>query len=278
MRKDNFNNPIGIYEKAIKPQKWDSFFSEAAKAGYDLVEISLDESDMRLSRLLWPREKCNMVHNIARNNGIKLYSACFSGHRKYPLGSANKDIAKRSIEMLNQGIHFCEKIGIRVLQISGYDAYYEPSNEESAKRYKENLSYGVKWAEETGVMLAIEPVERFFDNVTKVLEIINYYDSPWLTLYPDIANMAALGYDPVSELIKGRNKTVAIHVRDALPNFFKNVEFGKGIIDFNRIISVLKKTSYNGPLIIEMWNENDVNYFDKITKARNFIKEMIEKN
>ena len=40
--------PVGLYEKALPaPWSWDRRLAMAAEAGYDFVEISIDESDER---------------------------------------------------------------------------------------------------------------------------------------------------------------------------------------------------------------------------------------
>ena len=46
--------PIGIYEKALpKSLTWEEKLIAAKLAGYDYVEISIDESDERLQRLYY---------------------------------------------------------------------------------------------------------------------------------------------------------------------------------------------------------------------------------
>ena len=82
--------PFGIYEKAIKPQEWEKMFADASSAGYRNYEISLDESDARLARLHWDDKQYDEVRRAARNQNIRILSACFSGHRRFPLGSSSR--------------------------------------------------------------------------------------------------------------------------------------------------------------------------------------------
>jgi L-ribulose-5-phosphate 3-epimerase UlaE len=45
-----FKMPIGLYEKALPAElSWEERLAAAGQAGYDFVEISIDESDERLS-------------------------------------------------------------------------------------------------------------------------------------------------------------------------------------------------------------------------------------
>ena len=45
---------IGLYEKAMPSDLiWEERFESAKEAGYDYIEMSIDETDMRMSRLDW---------------------------------------------------------------------------------------------------------------------------------------------------------------------------------------------------------------------------------
>ena len=98
--------PIGIYEKALKPQALPAMFADAVRAGYDTFELSLDESDERLARLDWTRAKTRETRRAAEDSGIRLFSACFSGHRKYALGSADPGVTRRAMELMKKGLDF----------------------------------------------------------------------------------------------------------------------------------------------------------------------------
>ena len=48
------NNPVGIYEKALpKDLSWAQRFEAASHAGYDFLEMSVDETPERMARLDW---------------------------------------------------------------------------------------------------------------------------------------------------------------------------------------------------------------------------------
>ena len=49
---------IGLYEKAMpKELSWKEKLMAAKEAGYDFVEISIDETDEKLARLEWTKEE-----------------------------------------------------------------------------------------------------------------------------------------------------------------------------------------------------------------------------
>jgi len=273
-----FRNSLGIYEKALAPQPWPELFDTAARLGFDFVEISLDDSERRMARLEWSAAEWRQMANTAREAGLQLFGACLSGHKRYALGSTDEQTRKKSLDMLQKATAFCAEAGIRNLQLAGCDVFYEPSTEETKKRFYENLGYGLRWAESYGVMYSIEPLEHAcFYNVSTCMEAVDYFHSPWLNVYPDVANMAGMGVDPIPEIENGLEHCIAVHLREAQPDFFMNVPFGTGIVDFDGVFRMLAEHGWKRPFVIEMWNETDPDYFALVSREKQFIEEKMHK-
>ena len=80
--------PIGIYEKATPTHfTWLERLNFAKELGFDFVEMSIDERDERLARLDWSKDERLEVVKAIYKTGVRIPSICFSGHRRYPLGS-----------------------------------------------------------------------------------------------------------------------------------------------------------------------------------------------
>ena len=78
---------FGIYEKALpKGISWQERLELAASLGFDFVEMSIDETDERLARLQWTDQEIEAVNQAQRSTGVRIYSICLSGHRRYPFG------------------------------------------------------------------------------------------------------------------------------------------------------------------------------------------------
>ena len=60
-------NPLGIYEKALPDSfSWKEKIQAAKAAGYDYIEISIDESEERLSRLDWTDSQIEEIREYMR--------------------------------------------------------------------------------------------------------------------------------------------------------------------------------------------------------------------
>lgn len=273
---------IGIYEKALpKDIDWIERIRLVKECGYDFVEISVDETDERLARLDWSDEEINRIHTELVNTGVRIPSMCFSGHRRFPMGSMDERTREKSMELMKKAIIFADKLGIRVIQLAGYDVYYEEGNEQTKKYFIENLKKAVEWAASMEVTLAIEIMDHpFINSITKYMEFSEIINSPWLKVYPDVGNLTAWPTNnTLSELELGikQGEIVAIHLKDTLavtdtfPGKFKEVPFGNGCVDFSKVFAKLKELNYKGPFLIEMWTEKSDDPIEEVKKAKQWI-------
>lgn len=277
-------NLLGIYEKALPMNiTWKRRLEIASKLGFDFIEISIDENDFRLERLYWSDNQIYELRRYMEETGIFINSMCFSGHRRYPLGSRDPKVREKSLELMERAIEFAHKLGIRVIQLAGYDVYYEVQGEDTHQMYIENLRKCVKMAECKQVMLAIETMDtQYMSSMTSFLKVDKIIQSPWLTVYPDIGNLSAWGLNVEEEIEKGFHKIVAIHLKDTLAiakdfeGKFKNVPFGQGCTDFAKILKKLKSLEYNGPFLIELWNvESSMETMAAVEEAKVYVLDML---
>jgi L-ribulose-5-phosphate 3-epimerase len=250
-----FTLPVGLYEKALSAAlSWEERLTAAGAAGYDFVEMSIDESDARLARLDWPASERAALRRSMANAGVPIMSMCLSGHRKYPLGSRTAAFARRGQKILRKAIELAGDLGLRVIQVMAYDVFYEPSDETTRANFIHGLELGARWAGEAGVMLGLENMDTpYVERLSQALAVIHEIDSPWLHLYPDMGNLAAAGCDPAQELAGAKGHVLAVHVKDALPGVVRGVPFEAGIVPFRKTFRALAQTGFWGLLGVEMW-------------------------
>ncbi|MCM3763634.1 L-ribulose-5-phosphate 3-epimerase [Neobacillus niacini] len=272
-------NPIGIYEKALpKDISWLERLRIAKRLGFDFVEMSIDESDERLDRLDWTSQQKKEFLLAKLETGISVPSICLSGHRRFPLGSHDPNLRSHGLTIMQKAIDLAHDLGVRVIQLAGYDVYYEAKSQQTRQLFIENLIVSCQWAAEKQIILAIEIMDdTFINSISKYIKIANKVDSPWLYVYPDLGNLSAWGNDAAEELRIGKNEIAAIHLKDTVPVSYKNlgkfkdVPFGQGCVDFIGCFHTLKEIEYNGPFLIEMWSEKSNDYEGEIRKALDFL-------
>jgi L-ribulose-5-phosphate 3-epimerase/hexulose-6-phosphate isomerase len=264
------DNPIGIYEKAI-PNAFDfeDKFKIAKAAGFNFLEISIDESDERLSRLEWTKEERNHINALIKTYNMPINSMCLSGHRRFPFGSKQSTKRKKAYEIMDKAIQLAKDLNIQNIQLAGYDVYYEDSDDETLLAFKAGLRYAALKAEKADVLLSIEIMDTYLmGTITRALEFVHEINSSHLQIYPDIGNLTQWTDDPSAELKLGKDYIVAVHLKDTLPGVFKKVPFGSGTVDFFEAFKTLNEIQFKGPFLIEMWAENDgTETFDSTVKT-----------
>lgn len=251
-------NPIGIYEKALPNSfTWEEKFKAAKKAGFDYMELSVDESDERLARLDWTDDEIETLRSVMRFTGMSFPTMCLSGHRKYPFGSKDPKIRAKAMEIMEKAIHLSVKLGIRCIQLASYDVYYEDSDEETKRLFLEGMKEAVAMASRAGVILAMEIMDtEFVGTIVRAIHYLKEIPSPYFKIYPDMGNLSNFSKDVGGELELGISETVAIHVKETKPGVFKEVPFGEGEVKFTEIFRKLKELNYQGMFLIEMWADN----------------------
>ncbi len=273
---------IGLYEKAMQDSlSWREKLSCAKECGYDFVEISIDETDKKLSRLEWSQdERLELIRDM-KEIGMPIRSMCLSGHRKYPFGSANPETRKRSLEIMEKAVQLADDLGIRIIQLAGYDVYYEPGTVESEKLFRENLAKATLMAADKGVLLGFETMETEFMNTTeKAMKYVNIINNPYLGVYPDAGNLTnaakTYGTSVLDDLETGRGHIVALHLKETVPGKFREIPFLTGHVDFDAII---KKAWDIGirRFVTEMWDVGNASWKDDIKFACKTMSEKIDK-
>ncbi|MCB2340614.1 L-ribulose-5-phosphate 3-epimerase [Clostridium estertheticum] len=276
--------PIGIYEKALPSSfSWEEKLTSAKEAGFDYLEISIDETDERLARLEWSKEEREKLKKLISATGVMIPSMCLSGHRRFPFGSKDGNTRSKALDIMKKAIELSADLGIRTIQLAAYDVYYEEEDEITKAFFIEGMEKSIAMASKAGVMLALEIMDtKFISTILRAMPYITKFNSPWFKIYPDLGNLSAWGSDVEAELELGLPHTVAIHVKETKPGVFKEVPFGEGIVKFAALFKKLKELNYQGPFLIEMWADNSKittkeDAVRDIYNARIFVKEkMIE--
>lgn len=273
---------LGLYEKAIPVGfAFPKLFDITAEGGFDRFEISIDETDWRQERLDWSPEKIREIGLLSRAAGTPIRTMCLSGHRKWPLGSHDAATRKRGMDIMEKAIRFSVEAGISIIQLAGYDVYYEAGDKDTEKWFAENLAASAEYAARWGVVLAFETMETpFMDTVEKSMKYVTQVNSPWLGVYPDIGNLknAAViyGNDVVEDMEKGAGRIFAVHLKETKPGVYRDMNFGDGghteYVPCIRAALAMGVRTFTG----EFWHQEGQDYKAVIAAASKFLRGKIE--
>ena len=273
---------LGLYEKSMPNSLTiNEKLIEAKEAGFDFMEISIDETDEKLGRLKWGRDKRFEIIKAMTETGTRIMTMCLSGHRKFPLGSEDEKTRKIGMMIMRDAIDFAVDLGIRIIQIAGYDEYYNPSNENTKKLFLENLKRSTVIASRKGVILAFETMEtQLMNTVEKAMDYVNKVNSPFLQTYPDLGNItnASVIYNTnVSEdIVTGRGHIVAMHLKETVPGLYREIPYGTGHVDFESNIKIASEMNIN-MFVGEFWYVGNEDWQYQLKFANNFLRSKLDK-
>ena len=273
---------LGLYEKALPSTlSWKEKLKFAQETGFDFFEISIDETEEKLSRLdMGPAELSSMLE-LMQETGMPIRSLCLSGHRKYPLGSNDPPTERRAMEIMAKALQFADSLGIRIIMLAGYDVYYEPSDEHTRSRFEQNLKACVEMAAKLGITLAFETMETpFMDSVGKAMYYVERINSPFLQVYPDIGNImnsaVAEKRDVLKDLKLSRGHIVGLHLKESVPGKYRDMQYGEGHVDFKAAIATAWALGVRR-YVTEFWYLGGDSWRSDVVSANGYMTAILDK-
>ncbi len=269
---------LGLYEKAVPAglelgQKLEFI----ARCGFDFMELSIDESAEKQERLTWSRRKRAEFAKLSRSV-LPVTSICFSMQRSYPFGSSDPEVRRRAVEAMDQAIGFAYDTGIRIIQLAGYDVYYEPSTPETRRYFLENLRLAAERASSYGVILGLETMENdFMNTVKKAMKYVKAVNSAYLGVYPDVGNISNALPDAsavTEDILSGRGHIFSAHLKETRPGVYRNLMFGEGQVDFVSALNAFKAAGVSR-FNAEFWYGGG-DPAAELEAARSFLKEKLD--
>lgn len=272
---------LGLYEKSMPGQlSWKEKMNAAKKAGFDFIEISIDETEEKLDRLEMSKEERLELVRLMYETGMPIRTMCLSGHRKYPLGSSDPEICKRGMEIMEKAIALADDLGIRIIQLAGYDVYYEESSEETERRFAENLQKAVHMAAKAGILLGFETMEtEFMNTAEKSMKYVSDINSAYLHVYPDSGNLknASVTYqtDVLEDLRTAAGHITSMHLKETVPGKFREIPFGTGHVDFPSMIEAAWELGVR-KFVTEFWYTGNEAWEEDLYFARNMMGTILD--
>jgi D-psicose/D-tagatose/L-ribulose 3-epimerase len=231
-------------------------FARLKRCGYDGVEL-MGEPD---------QYDPEAINKLCDSYGLKVLS--IAGMYPWPTDSrdlANPDpaIRERAVDYLIKCVHFATQVGAPlIIVVPAAVGRVSPLGGESddehwvagVEREWENAVSSVKQAavvaEEKGVFLAIEPINRYetflVTNVDDALRFVRDVGSSAVKIHLDTFHMNIEESDPADAIRRAGDLLVNVHISDS-----NREAVGRGHFDFRGLMKALKDIGYRGTLALE---------------------------
>ncbi len=147
---------------------------------------------------------------------------------------------------MRKAIQLAQDVGIRVIQLAGYDVYYQEANNETRRRFRDGLKESVEMASRAQVTLAMEIMDYpLMNSISEALGYAHYINNPWFQLYRISATCRRRDNDVQMELQADRAYRRGACRRHQTGRL-QSVPFGEGVVDFERCFETLKQVAIAG--------------------------------
>ena len=255
---------IGINMEFIRSQDkpFAAGVDRAAKLGYRYVEPMVHNGRELLS-------EAGYFHSFSLDDDPGEMKDILDQHGVKPSGlSAHCPLMRPEISVpyLQKAIRFAAAIGAPVVNTDEGIRPSWVSIDEAFSVMRYTLVTVLRTAERYGVFLGIEPHQSISRTTDGLLRIARLVDSPMLRVNYDTGNVYLAGGDPYEGLSAVSRLLVHVHAKDITVEH-ADAERGKvtgtpvgcacgdGVIDWKRIIAILRNAKFSGVLSVECGTE-----------------------
>ncbi|RLE80381.1 MAG: sugar phosphate isomerase/epimerase [Thermoprotei archaeon] len=241
------------------------FIDFAASLGVEGVDLGYFWRD---------RGEMEEAKRLLRDKGLEL--ACYITSNDFAQPEAER--RAEQVDKVKRAVDDAEFMGVSKLRVFAGDL-------------KEGIDYGVardwvidslrevsKYAEEKGIVLALENHGRLFGKWSQILDLLEAVNSPYLKVNFDIGNFLLVGDDPIEAAEKLREHIVHVHVKDfeKRGDRFIGCTIGEGVVDVKGVIKRLHDLGYDGYLSIEYegYEDNKIGISKGVRYVKSVLKEL----
>ncbi len=224
----------------VLAKPWDELFAEAARLGFDGVELDLRVETYRDSEV-WSEDGRRALMERSKAFGVAIASVCMAS----VAGLMTKpETHEQGVEAVADLRRYCDELGAGVI-LFPMSKQADQAEEEAFALWRDGLKAAFAASATARAKVGMESVGRVGRSADQALAMIEAVGSPALGVYYDVGNAAYQSFDGIAEIKKLGSHIFQIHVKEI------GAEMGEGKLDFPAIFAAIKGIGYDGYLILE---------------------------
>lgn len=246
--------PLDV-EKAIE---------KASKLGFEGAVLLFSEEE--LTGGMAKKAEEDKLKKAAEKYGIEFLSVGVNVLNQY--GMSQKKDREKVREILIKAVKFAHEMGVKVLQLPSF-VNGKIKTEEDIEEVIENLRFVCDEASNYGILVGHESVLT----VTEIKRIQREVNKENLLVFYDGANYANSNngmeievYEELKDQIKKLNQ---LHIKDRCEDKITPVIIGNGVCNQKEVLKAIKKSGFDGYLILE-------SNYDKFPEYEKWINKDLE--
>ncbi len=253
---------VGIFTKIFPRPSLELVFDAVQAAGVQCVQFNMESVGQPAMPDEIPPQLAGRIRDGAAVRGLTISSVQGTFNMGHPDAAHRRDGVKRLRAMVDA----CETLGTSVVAIcigtrdpdNMWGHHAENGSAEAWHDMSLCVSEAVRMAEGANVVLALEPeVSNIVDSPQKARRLLDEIGSPNLKITMDAANLFHAGDLP--RMAEVMDNAFALLGRDLILAHAKDLSHdgdaghepaGKGLLDYDRYIALLRRYEFSGPLLL----------------------------
>lgn len=187
-------------------------------------------------------ENIDELKEMMKSANVQMMSVCIGANFIY------KDALEDEMEHVEEVCKAAKEVGVTYLVICGGAIRKGGIRPGDTKLLAEGIDEAEKIAKKYGLIACFHPhLGSIAERPKEIDELLSYSN---IKVCPDVAHLAAGGYDPQKFIEKYYDRITLIHLKDLNSEGF--APLGKGKIDLKGVIAYVKSRGYEGDWLVEV--------------------------
>jgi len=243
--------------------------------GYDGIEIGAKRPHA------WPpdldKTRRNELKAYINSCGLEVSAICPSSYN-FNLASCIENERKDSSKYYRDCVQLAADFGASVVVVVPGWTVFPTSYEQAWEWSKQGLKDAIELAEDTGVKLALEPINSYWvDLVTRTdhaLKMMKELNSKCVKVMLDTQHIFLERENPVDAVKKCGENLLHVHCEDTVSASDRRFVPGEGEFGFESFLKALHEIDYKGHLSVEHWGPS----IDQIAlKSKEYLDDLIKR-
>lgn len=259
---------IGLRGHDVEAENLPELSKKLKEYGINNVQLVLKRSCKDFKEGMFSPSFAKQIDEIFSKNGIEIsVLGCYINP-----SNTNKQVLEQDMAYFIESLKYAKFMNAGVVGLEtgfvGEECIPENNQTEEAYQYLlSNMKVLRDAAEKLGVMIAVEAVSCFVINSPeRMIRLLNDLDSPNILVIFDLLNLLTIeNYKNQEEIIDTAfellgDKISVIHLKDFIveENQLKQCPIGEGLVNIEKILSVIKTCKSNIPVVLEETTEDNL--------------------
>jgi len=238
-------------------------FQMARDAGFEAIECPTTPEPSKAEEILAASRKANLpIHSVMNQE-----------HWRSPLSSSDPAVVEKSMEGMRTSLHNAKLWGADTVLLVPAVVNPQTTYAEAWERSQRQIRKLIPLAEELKIIIGVEEVwNKFLLSPLEFARYVDDFQSPWISAYFDVGNVAITGY-PQDWIRTLGKRIVKVHIKDfsykqnatirkRVPDFVPLLE---GEIDWHAVHDAFAAIGYQGTATVEL-SGGDAEYLKEVNR------------